>query len=137
MKRINYLLISSILIIVFACDEPIVEDNPTLTITPVVSILEFPAEIINESNTFTVTTNENWWHVRVLTIDSLWCKVTINEQHNSFTIKPLKNETTSARSATVRISGISAPNIDITVRQKAQISHSTDDYEYENGTRWD
>lgn len=108
-----------------------------LSISPVVSELDYPAEISSESNTFTVTSNEKNWQAKVLTADSVWCNVSMNKEANTFTIKPLTNSLNTARSATVRVSGVIAKSINITVRQKARSSHSTDDYEYEKGTGWD
>lgn len=108
-----------------------------LSISPMVSELDFPAEINNESNIFTVTSNESRWQAKVMTADSVWCNVSMNKEANTFTVKPLTNNISTARSATVRVSGVTAKSINITVRQKARSSHSTDDYEYEEGTGWD
>lgn len=134
MKTIKFLLIIGILMTVFSCEESIIKQDPTLSISPAVNILDIPAEIGNESYSFTVTTNEKQWQVKSLTIDSLWCQVSVNKQASSFTIKPLTNTLSTERVVMLEISGVEAPYITLTVRQKAGSSHSTNDYEYENGT---
>lgn len=108
-----------------------------LSVSPNLSTLEFPAEIGNESNTFTVISNESRWLAKVMTADSVWCKVSMNTVTKSFVVKPLTNTTTLTRSATVRVTGVTATAITIAVTQKARASNSTDEYEYEKGTDWD
>lgn len=108
-----------------------------LSLSPNVSTLEFPAEISNESNTFTVISNESRWLAKVMTADSVWCKVSMNTAAKTFVVKPITNTTTLVRSATVRVTGATANAITIAVTQKARVTHSTDEYEYEKGTDWD
>ena len=111
--------------------------EPALSVSPTLSTIEFPAEITTESHVFTVISNESSWHARVPTVDSLWCKVTMNPSAKTFTIKPETNTTQTSRSAVVLVSGIQASSISITVKQKAKTQNSTDDFEYEEGTSWD
>lgn len=111
--------------------------TPTLVLSPSITTLEFPAEITDDSQTFSVTTNETSWQAKVMTVDSLWCKVSINPSQNIFTIKPETNTNSSSRSTIVLVSGVKASSINITVNQKARTQNSTEDYEYDNGTTWD
>lgn len=112
--------------------------EPLLSLSPAPGTVEFSAAAHNEKFTYTVTTNQSPWEMKVTPTETDWCKVTKDAVNNQFTIMADANEDPTPRSAvTVTVSAGNAASLQITVKQKGNTTQQSEDFGYGESEGWD
>lgn len=93
--------------------------SPVLSISPNETAVTFSAAAGEEKFSYSVSGNEVTWDVQLATAKAAWCKITKDIAKKTFVITAEDNLTVERREAKVRVSGDKAPEIVITVKQKA------------------